>query len=51
MEINIADLKEVRPQAGWKKPTVISTASPPVLIISRRNEVLSLKLQKRMAIA
>lgn len=51
MEINTDDLKGIRPQAGWKKPIRISIASSPVLIISRRNEVLSLKLQKRMAIA
>lgn len=51
MEINTADLKWIRPQAGWKKPIGISTAFSPVLTVSTRNEVLSLKLQKRTAIA
>lgn len=51
MEINTADLKGIRPQTGWKKPIGVSIASSPVLVISRRNEVLSLKLQKRSSIA
>lgn len=51
MDISTANLKGIRPQAGWKKPTAIPIAYPPVLIISRWNEVLNLKTQKRMAIA
>lgn len=44
MKTNTADLKGLRGQAGGKTPIGISTLSSPVLIMSRKNKIPSLKL-------